>query len=173
MRVIIRIWIGGARGCSHTRGFADQLFIFHPDTGAAPPFKGRQPHEGFIIEARGEKSAEQPRNRAKIMAHIGPCILAIGFKPGIKLLQRGFGIWLCPIAAAQRDYRAGFFDARGHHAARAVIFKTAPQNALPVRHQCRGQRIALKSLQFLAIPGKFHRLRAINPTAGCKTARAH
>ena len=85
---------------------ADQRLIY--------PFpKGFRPHEGFVIKTGRYKRRGQIIYGQKIIIQTGPAVLALCFKPVVKLLLGGADIGVLVLAPPQGDQGVRFFTARG------------------------------------------------------------
>src|SRR5262245_58677959 len=109
------------------------------------------PHEGLVVEARGEDRREELVHRENIELEGGPAILACGAEPVVKLDRGGAGIGLAPRTGAKLDQRTWLFRARGKDAARAVVFERAADETNAVGKQRRGERIAGMTAKLIAV----------------------
>src|SRR5262245_46759796 len=112
------VGIGRLGRAAKTRGAADHRLV-----ELLPERSG--PHEGLVVEARGEDRREELVHRENIELERGPPILACGDQTVVKLDRSGPGIRLPPRAGAKLDQRIWLFRARGKDAARSVIFERA------------------------------------------------
>ena len=136
---------------------ADQRLIY--------PFpKGFRPHEGFVIKTGRYKRRGQIIYRQKIIIQTGPAVLALCFKPVIKLLLGGADIGVLASAPAQGDQGVRLFATRRQNPARAVVFKGPADQTHIIGQQRRGQSIPCKSAIADPVKAKLQRPAAINLT---------
>jgi hypothetical protein len=168
MNDVVAVRIGRTRGIAHAGGAADEFLEEHPLAGAAA-----EPDEGLVVEPRRQEPAEQIVHPANVEADIRPGVLAPRRQTLAQLDLGRLGVRLAPGAGADRDQGATFLRARRHDAARAVILEAAPQDALAVGHQGRGQGVARQSLHGAAIPGESQRPGAVDDAALAEPVAAH
>ncbi len=151
------------RRATKTRGLADRRFVeFLP--------RGFRPHKGLVVKSRAEKRREQAVDRQHIEIERRPAILAQRVEAVVKLGRRRAGIGLAPRAIAQFDQRIRLLGPVADNAARTMIFERAPDQLDVIGQQGRGERVARKAAETLAVEGEALRSRAVDRPAGCEAA---
>ncbi len=106
-------------------------------------------------------------------SRLGQWFWLVQVQPVEQLGRGGALVRFQPRRRAQVDQRVRLFGARGHDAARAVVFEAAPDQHLVIGQQGRGQRIARKAAHALAVEGEFRRGAAVDQAAAFGKTRAH
>ena len=147
MRVLLRVAIRvrQARRFAETRHAADQRLV-EPMPG------GAWPHEGLVVEARGQQRRKQLGQTPEVEAQARPAVLADGAETVVEFdLRRTQVGRRARGVAAHGDERRGFLGACRHDAARSVIFERAADEMYAVGEQRRGQGVALQPFVELAV----------------------
>jgi hypothetical protein len=157
----VAIRIGRLGRLAEAGGAADDMLVFHPGAG--------RPHEGLVVEAGREITRQQIVDAADVEAQRRPAVLALGDEAVIELDLGGAHIGLGAIARAQLDQRIGLVGARGHDAARAMIFEAPPDEMDAIGEQGRGKGVAGIALVALAVEGEAERPGAVDAAAPGRT----
>ena len=166
VEMLVTICIAIFGGFAQTRRLADDGFKH------MLPKRARV-DECLVIKARRQEPRKVIVHHADIVFKARPVVLALRLK---SFEQFGGGhalVRLKPRITAQTDKRVWFFRARGHNAARAVIFERAAHQHLIFRQKRRGQRIARKPTHFLAVKFKRNRAGLVDQTAALRQTMAH
>ena len=85
--LLVGVGIGRAGQAAEAGGAADQRLVdLLPEGGG--------PHEGLVVEARGQEGRQQIVGAGHIEAQRGPAVLAGGLEAVVKLDHRGLGVRL-------------------------------------------------------------------------------
>ena len=169
MRVLLRVavGVGQARRLAQARHAADQRLV-EPMPGAA------RPHEGLVVEARGQERREQFRHTPEVETQARPAVLADGAEAVVELHlgraqvgRRARGV------AAHGDEGRGLLGACGHDAARPVVLERATDEVHAVGEQRRGEGVALQPFVGLAVKGEAERTVAADAAARRQARDAH
>ena len=97
-------------------------------------------------------------------------VLRLRDQPVEKLGCGDAGVRLEPGALAKVHQTIGFFGTRGHYTTGAMIFERAPDKHLVIGQQGRGERIAFKPAQMLAVEREGNGLAPVDKaTVVCQT----
>ena len=145
--------VPGIAGAAEAGGAADEVLAQHPEAGALQRADHRA-HEGLVVEAGRDQLAGELVGRADIEGERREAVLADDGQPVMDLEQRRRDVGLADVALQHRHQRVRLVDAGGKHAARAVVFERAAEQADAVGKQRRGQRVAGIADIGLAVEGE-------------------
>ena len=157
IRLVVAIEVRPRRRASESRSAANEILVPHPPLG--------RPHEGLVVEPRGNQGAEQTVYRPDIECQARPAVLA---RCGQALVNIDLGrprIRLSSHAGAELNEGVGFLDPVGHHPARTVILEAAADQAHPVREKRGSEGVAGIAGVPLAVEGEIDGCPAIDVSA--------
>ncbi len=163
--MLVAVGIGRARGAAHAGDASDPVLV------AQPPAWRSRPHEGLVVEARGQQPREDVVDDARIHAQRRPPVLARRDQPVVEIQRRGTHVGFGGGALAHLHQRVRLLDAGGHDAARAVVLEAARDEVHAVGEQRRCKRVTRESRIRHAVEREAQRTCAIDAAAGGQAER--
>ena len=158
--LVVAVGIALGRRLAEARGAADELL---PEQ---PALRRGRPHEGLVVEARGQDLRDPARHRAQVEGERGPAVLRLRDQAVVELALRRLDVRLGARLRADLHQRVRLLDAGADDAARPVVLEAAADEVHAVRQQRRGQRVAGIALVALAVEGEGERPAAVDLAAG-------
>ena len=129
--------------------------------------------EHLVVKPGRQEPRQHVVDHADIVFQRWEVVLGGGVQPVEDLGCGGALVRLERVARPEVYKRIGLFRSARHDAARAVVFKAAPHQRLPIGQKCGGQRVALTAFDQAAIELERHRPVAVDQAAMCGDAGAH
>ena len=160
--LLVSVRIRKLLGTPHPGRAADEFFIEHPGTGAAP-----RPDKGLVVEPGGQETRDRVVDGPEIQVQRRPAVLALGLEAVKGLDHRGPRVGFVSHTASQADQGVRLLHARREDTARPVVFEAARHKRDTVGQQRRRQGIAGVSRDLLPIETEGeHRFPVDTPAVG-------
>ncbi|KDB51290.1 hypothetical protein X805_31030 [Sphaerotilus natans subsp. natans DSM 6575] len=154
--IVIRVGLGGR--AAEAGELADHRLVGRPEAA--------RPLEGLAVEARRHEARGAADDRLQVEVQRGPARGRARLQALVQLGLRGLDVGHGVRAFLHLHQRVGLLGAGADQAARAPVLEAARQAHLARRQQRRGQRVAGKSRQGLAVELEADRPAAVDAGAG-------
>ena len=148
------------------------------EAGAAPDDRlvdlfpeGLRPHEGLVVEARGQEAAEIGVEAEDVALQRRPAILALGDEPFVELLRCHRHVGLAPGARADDGERVRLLRSHGVDAARPVVLEAAAEETNAIGEKRGRERVAGETLVCRSVEAERQPAGAVD-AAACRGAKA-
>ena len=166
IEMLVTVGVALFRSLAEARRLPDERFV-----DVFPERPGVD--EGLVVEPGRKKARKGAVHRAHVEIEAGPVVLALRAQPVEQLGCGGALVRLERRPLPETDQRVGFLGAAGDDAARAVILERAADQHLVVGQQRRGERVAGKAPQALAVEAEGDGAGAVDQPALVGKASAH